>query len=50
MTGLVIEEIRKIESLRTGAPPIDKLPISATCTSSCLLTSATMPGTSPRST
>src|SRR6266511_382743 len=49
--GLVIDEMRKIVSRRTAAPPSTAVaPITSTCASPRRLTTATSPGTSPRST
>src|SRR5665647_142407 len=51
VTGLVIDEMRKIVSRRIGSlPPTAVVPIASTCTSPRRLTSVTRPGAWPPST
>lgn len=47
VTGLVIDAIRKIESLAIGAPPTATEPTAATSVRSPRATRATAPGTEP---
>jgi hypothetical protein len=45
VTGLVIEEIRKIPSRVIEGPPYERAPMTSTCVSAARLTRATRPGT-----